>query len=264
MPVVKLTLRYDGTEFVGWQRQAQGRSIQGELEAALGRLDGGEVKAVGAGRTDAGVHALGQVASATVRRSMAPDALGRALNALLPTSVRIVSVEAVDSEFSARFSARTKTYRYRLLTGPVASPFDRHYAWHVKTPLDLCAMTEAYERLIGYHDFSAFRSTGSDVVSTRRTVLEARLIDPTAGEPLSWQTPGPNVDLTPEGLLLFEVRGDGFLRHMVRTIVGTLVEVGQARREPESVSVALASGRRADAGATAPAHGLFLVRVDYE
>ena len=266
MPVVKLTLQYDGTEFVGWQRQAAGRSIQGALEEALGQLEGRAVAAVGAGRTDAGVHALGQVASATITRAIGPDALLKALNSMQPASVRVVAVEPVGSDFNARFSARSKTYQYRIRTGAVASPFDRHYAWHVRQPLDVAAMTQACERLVGHHDFSAFRSTGSDVVSTRRTILEARLSEPgTVNAPP--QTAPCTVDfrwhLENEGWLLFEIRGDGFLRHMVRIVVGTLVEVGHGRRTPESVAAALESGRRADAGMTAPAHGLCLVRVEY-
>jgi len=259
MPVVKLTLQYEGTEFVGWQRQAEGRSVQGALEEALERLEGRRVPVAGAGRTDAGVHALGQVASVEIAREMAPDALSRALNAMLPETVRVVDAQFVAPEFHARFSARHKTYGYRIVTDDVLSPFERRYAWHVRRSLHMEPMALACECLVGRHDFAAFRSTGTDVATTVRTIFEATLEadhDPP-------RLPSGGVGSTPSPALVFSIRGDGFLRHMVRILVGTLVEVGTGQRTPDSVVSALASGRRADAGVTAPAQGLFLVRVGY-
>jgi tRNA pseudouridine38-40 synthase len=244
--ILKLTLSYDGTRFVGWQRQAEGASIQGLLEEALGRFEGGPVTVHGAGRTDAGVHALGQVASAQVTCLHAVDALLRGLNASLPPEVRVTAVEEAPPDFHARFSARSKTYRYLLRNAPIVSPFERAYVWHVPEPLDVEAMREAAAVLVGTHDFAAFGSAGSETKDTVRTI--------------AWS----DVQLRDaEGLLAYEVAGTGFLRHMVRAIVGTLVEIGRGRRPASSMSALVAGRSRADAGATAPSHGLFLVRVDY-
>ena len=245
MRTLKITLSYDGTRFVGWQRQAEGESIQGLLEDALARFEGGPVVAHGAGRTDAGVHALGQVASARVAFSHDPATLTRALNVHLPPEVRVVSVEDAADDFHARFSAGGKTYRYRIRNTPVADPFDRAFSWHLPEPLSFDAMNHAAALLVGTHDFSAFRSAGSELSTPVRTVTRS-----------AWQHAG--------GLVTYEIAGDGFLRHMVRAIVGTLVEVGRGWRQPEEMAALLASGARADAGATAPPHGLFLVSVDYD
>ena len=241
---LKLTLAYDGTRFVGWQRQAGGESIQELIEKALSRLEGAPVSVHGAGRTDAGVHAEGQVAS--VRTSSAHDCgtVQRALNAQLPPDVRVVAVEDAPPDFHARFSARSKTYRYRIDAAPVASPFTRSYAWHLPVPLDVPAMRQAASDLVGRHDFAAFQSTGSDTSTTVRTLTRSELAERGS-------------------LLVYEVEGDGFLRHMVRAIVGTLVDIGRGRRPPGHVRTLLAGGSRAEAGATAPAHGLTLVKVEY-
>jgi tRNA pseudouridine38-40 synthase len=241
---LKLTIAYDGTRFVGWQRQAEGESIQGLIEAALGRLEGAPVTAHGAGRTDAGVHAEGQVASARVSFDLEPATVVRAVNAQLPPDIRVRQVEETAPDFHARFSARGKSYRYQLANVPIASPFTRAFAWHVPEPLDPEAMGAAAALLAGTHDFAAFRSTGSDVSTTVRTI--SRSVVRTAG-----------------GLLLYEVDGEGFLRHMVRAIVGTLVDVGRGSRGPGGIGALLDGAARADAGPTAPPHGLFLVRVEY-
>ena len=255
MRILKLTLAYDGTRLVGWQRQAAGDSVQGVLEDALARFEGGPVTVHGAGRTDAGVHALGQVASVEVTFAHDPATLARALNAQLPDDVRVLAVEDAAPGFHARFDARSKTYRYCIRNGPVASPFERPFAWHVPQPLDVEAMRQAASRLLGRHDFSAFRSIGTDVADSVRT-LHASAIVETAGA-IPWLgDDGP--------LLTYEVTGDGFLRHMVRAIVGTLVEVGRGWRDPAQMDALLQSGDRARAGATAPPHGLFLVRVVYD
>lgn len=245
MRTLKLTLAYDGTRYVGWQRQAEGESLQGVLEDALARFEGNPVTVHGAGRTDAGVHALGQVASVQLTCGHDVDTLTRALNAQLPEDLRVRVIEEAPPGFHARFSARAKTYRYQIRNGRVASPFDRAYVWHLPERLDAAAMRCAAHTLVGRHDFSAFQSIGTQVPDSIRTITAS--------------------DVRSEGdLLLYEVTADGFLRHMVRAIVGTLVEIGRGWRTPESIATLLANGVRAEAGATAPPHGLFLVRVDYD
>jgi len=241
---LKLTLAYDGTRLVGWQRQAEGDSVQGLLEDALARFEGAPVTVYGAGRTDAGVHALGQVASAHVTFEHDRATLIRALNAQLPEDVRVLDVEDVSPDFHARFTARSKTYRYQIRHGTIADPFERAYVWHMPEPLRVDAMRAAAGALVGTHDFAAFRSIGTPVRDSVRTVTESILTDS-------------------EGRMAYEISGDGFLRHMVRAIVGTLVEIGRGFREPESMASLLRGSARSDAGATAPPQGLFLVRVDY-
>jgi tRNA pseudouridine38-40 synthase len=241
---LKLTLAYDGTRFVGWQRQAKGDSVQGLLEEALARFEGASVTLHGAGRTDAGVHALGQVASVTVHFDHDVAMLQRALNAQLPPDVRVLAVAEMDETFHARFSARSKTYQYRIRNTAVSDPFDRHYVWHLPEPLNLGAMERAADSLVGTHDFTAFQSSGSGTSESTRTITRSVWCDT-------------------RGLLAYEISGDGFLRHMVRAIVGTLVEIGRGRREPATMAALLERRPRAEAGATAPAHGLFLLHVDY-
>lgn len=250
---LKLTIAYDGTGLVGWQRQSTGTSVQGLLEAALAPLDldGSPVMVSGAGRTDAGVHALGQVASVALHRPMSLAAVVRAVNARLPPAVRVLAAEAVGPEFHARFHAVAKTYRYRIWNAEVLNPFERPYSWHIAGPrLDVAAMGAAAACLVGRHDFAAFQCAGGDVKTTERTILSATVLSHAE----SGEAP----------LIMCEVRGDGFLRHMVRTIVGTLVEVGRGRRPVSWVDEVLASRARGLAGRTAPAEGLFLVSVDYE
>jgi tRNA pseudouridine38-40 synthase len=243
----RITVAYDGTDFVGWQRQAAGVSIQGLLEDALAELDEAAVTVLGAGRTDAGVHALGQVAAFTLTRAIAADAVVRALNVRLPLSVRVLEAEEVPADFHPQFAATSKTYRYCIWNSDVVSPFERLYAWHVVGALDVAAMNEAARMLEGTHDFAAFQGTGSDVKTTERTVFSSLVV--------RWSNHEP--------VIRYEVCGGGFLRHMVRTIVGTLVEIGRGRRPPEWMREVVASRKRSDAGVTAPAAGLFLVRVDY-
>jgi tRNA pseudouridine38-40 synthase len=245
MRTLKLTLAYDGTRFVGWQRQGEGESIQGLLEDALARLEGGPVSVQGAGRTDAGVHARGQVASARVTFPHDSATLVRALNAHLPPEIRVLSVEDAAADFHARFSARSKTYRYLVRNAAVADPFDRQYVWHLPEALSLEDMRAAAALIVGTHDFAAFRSVGAEVATTVRTMTRSE-----------WRES--------DGVLCYEIAGDGFLRHMVRAIVGTLVEIGRGWRPPHQMQSLLQGGRRADAGATAPPHGLFLLRVDYD
>lgn len=262
MPTFKLTIAYDGTGFVGWQRQASGRSIQGVLEDALRELDGRHVDVAGAGRTDAGVHALGQVASVSLERPIDRLTLVRAVNSRLPESVRVVDAADAVPGFHARFDARSKTYCYRIWNGEVMSPFERAYAWHVPSPtLDVAAMASAATLLEGRHDFAAFQAAGTDTRTTEREVFSSRArggFDPLRGA----GGPQPFHERAP-GLITYEIAGAGFLRHMVRTIVGTLVEVGRGRRPAEWVSEVLRSCARSEAGPTAPAEGLFLVSLDY-
>jgi tRNA pseudouridine38-40 synthase len=254
MRTVKLTVAYDGTRLVGWQRQADGESVQGLLEEALARFEGAPVSVQGAGRTDAGVHAFGQVASVRLTCEHEAATLTRALNAQLPEDVRVLSVEDVASDFHARFSARAKTYNYHIGNAPIATPFGRTYVWHIAEPLEIGAMQHAAAMLVGTHDFAAFRSAGSDTAGTIRTVTRSQL---------AWREPS-SVPHESSRVLVYEVSGNGFLRHMVRAIVGTLVEVGRGRRAPEAIAALLDGGSRAEAGATAPPHGLFLVGVDYD
>jgi tRNA pseudouridine38-40 synthase len=245
MPTFRVTVAYDGAEFCGWQRQASGVSIQGVLEEAAGALDGRPVTVIGAGRTDAGVHALAQVAAFTLARDSDAATVVRALNARLPDTVRVVDACEVPASFHPQFDARGKTYRYRMWNADAMRPFERHYAWHLPGRLDLTAMCAAARLVEGEHDFAAFQGSGSDVATTVRTVTASRIN--TRGE-----------------LVSYEISGTGFLRHMVRAIVGSLVDVGRGRQPVEWIARVLASRDRTLAGQTAPAHGLFLVGVDYE
>jgi tRNA pseudouridine38-40 synthase len=245
MRTLKLTIAYDGTRFVGWQRQAQGESIQGLLEDALARFEGSHVTVHGAGRTDAGVHALGQVASVRVSFGHDVSTLTRALNAHLPEDIRVLEIVEADSDFHARFIACSKTYRYRIRNRSISDPFERAFVWHLPERLDVRAMQQAAGALVGTHDFAAFQSVGSDAsAGTVRTVTRSELGDS-------------------DGLLTYEIAGNGFLRHMVRALIGTLVEIGRGRRQVDNMALLLHGSSRGEAGATAPAHGLFLVRVDY-
>lgn len=250
---VRLLLAYDGTDYVGWQRQSNGVSIQALVEDALAPIESGPIAVVGAGRTDAGVHALGQVASVRLSSSIAPSALERALNARLPAAVRVRGVAAAPVDFHARFSATSKLYRYRIRQAPAVGPFEYRYAWHVPQLIDTQAMGAAARGLLGRHDFASFQASGSDVETTERTILDVRV-----------EAANATGDGDEQGrLVTIEVEADGFLRHMVRVIAGTLVEVGLGRRSSADIGAALAARDRRRAGPTAPARGLFLVRVRY-
>jgi tRNA pseudouridine38-40 synthase len=247
----KLTLAYDGTGLVGWQRQAAGVSVQGLLEDVLAQLTAvPHVTVIGAGRTDAGVHARGQVASVVLDTTRSAADLQRGANALLPQAVRVLSVEVAEPGFHARFGAKEKSYAYHMVVGPLVSPFDARYAWHIPYPLDVGAVRSALPALQGRHDFAAFQSTGSDIEDSVRTLTEVRLDEAHA------EGGGTRLVLT--------LAGNGFLRHMVRAIAGSLVEVGRGRWPAGRIAEILASADRSQAGPTAPAHGLFLVSVRYE
>ena len=245
MRTIKLVVQYDGSDYVGWQRQGKGVSVQGLIEQALAAIDGAPVTLHGAGRTDAGVHAIGQVASARVTSPIEDWQLVRALNAHLPDAIRITELVTVPDAFHARFSATAKTYEYRIWNGAAMPPFIRLYAWHIPEPLELAAMRQASEAIVGEHDFSGFRSAQSVNQTTVRRVWTAE-----------WRAPG-------DGLLAFHISGEGFMRYMVRSLVGTLVEVGRGHRPASDMGRLLDTPDRSAAGRTAPAHGLFLVNVAY-
>jgi tRNA pseudouridine38-40 synthase len=227
------------------------------LEEALGPFEGGSPTVHGAGRTDAGVHALGQVASVRARTHHNVATLQRALNAVLPADVRVVSIEDAPPAFHARFDAVSKTYEYRIANTPFVSAFEYRYAWHVPGTLNVEAMRVGAQTLLGRHDFAAFQSTGGDVHTTERTILSIA-VGSDRGQ--IGVRPGSDLGQTP---LVIRVTGDGFLRHMVRSIAGTLVDVGLGRWPASQVADILAGRNRADAGRAAPAAGLCLVRVDY-
>jgi tRNA pseudouridine38-40 synthase len=246
---LKLTLQYDGTNYIGWQRQPTGASIQGLLEDALAPIEGRAVTVHGAGRTDAGAHALAQVASVNMEASLDSQTLCRALNASLPEDVRVIAVDEMPADFHARFSATGKTYEYRIVNAPFADAFLFRYGWHVPQKLDVEAMGAAAAPLVGRHDFAAYQGNpeGPGVQTTVRSV-----------ESIEWEGGGSYNEP-----LVMRITGDGFLRHMVRNIVGTLVEVGVGRWDHRRPGEVLESRDRALAGPTAPARGLFLVSVRY-
>jgi tRNA pseudouridine38-40 synthase len=249
VPPFKLTLAYDGTGFEGWQAQAGGRearTLQGVVEAALGRLAGGaRVPVAAAGRTDAGVHALGQVVSFELPRAIRAADLQRALNGILPDTVRVTEAAEASPGFHARRSAISKLYRYVLDTGPVQLPTRRLFAGHVQATLDRAAVAEASELYLGRHDFASVASSGGSAMTTLRTITrsEAR-----------WEA----------GTLLYEVEADGFLRKMVRSLVGGLIAVGRGALSVADLRCALTARDRRTWPAPAQARGLVLVRVDYE
>lgn len=244
----KITIQYDGTNYHGWQIQPNGRTIQGELTRVVSLLDHRHVTIHGAGRTDAGVHAEGQVASFFLEREFEPAKLRDAINGNLARDIRIVDVELMDDDFHARFSAKEKTYCYKIWTGEVMSPFEFRYALHHRDRLDVEAMQKGASLLLGTHDFSAFTVCDSQVESHIRALkrLDIEVESEATGE-----------------RILIYAAADGFLRYMVRTIAGTLIDVGRGFRAVEEIAEALASRNRAKAGVTAKAHGLTLLRVDY-
>ncbi|HSM73362.1 MAG TPA: tRNA pseudouridine(38-40) synthase TruA [Desulfobacterales bacterium] len=241
----RLLIEYDGTNFHGWQRQRNARSVQAEIEAALALMTRQAVTLHGSGRTDAGVHALGQVANFRCETRLRASDFLQGLNRLLPADVVIRDCQPAAADFHARYDAKGKTYCYRILNRPLPAAVGRQYAWHVRSPLGLAALRQAAGLLVGNHDFKAFEGAGSP---RAHTVRELRRLEVLPGE-------GGRIDLT------FEA--DGFLRFMVRNITGTLVAVGLGKRPPEAVGDILRSRDRSQAAATAPARGLFLVAVDY-
>lgn len=246
MRTLLFTIAYEGTGYVGWQRQAAdaGVSVQGLIEEAHAQF-AGHASVAGASRTDAGVHALAQAASVITHAEQPPDVMRRAMNATLPQDVRVLDIAEMPRGFHARYHAKSKSYRYRVDPSRVQLPFQRRYAWHLPYPCDLDAMRDAAARFVGKHDFASLQAGGSDVLGTVRTLTRVEVLEHR------------------DGTLAIEVDGDGFLRHMVRGIAGTLMDVGHGRRAAHSIEAMLASRDRAQAGRTAPAHGLFLVKVRF-
>jgi tRNA pseudouridine38-40 synthase len=244
MATFKLTLEYDGTGYAGWQRQPGQPTIQAEMEAALQRIVRTRIAVIGAGRTDAGVHALGQVASFRTDRALMPREWIKALNAVLPSDIAVRSVEQAADDFHARYSARMKVYRYRILNRRERSVFERTRAWHVRKPLDVEAMREGAALLIGRHNFSSFQDSQTDTTDPVCRMCRLDLIEAKA-------------------VLRIELEADRFLKQMVRTIVGTLVEIGQGKRSPKAMKDILDAHDRREAGYTAPPYGLYLVRATY-
>jgi tRNA pseudouridine38-40 synthase len=242
---IKLLIEYDGTSYQGWQVQPKGSTLQGVLEEKLSSLTGERIDLLGSGRTDAGVHALGQVAHFRTKSQLDVQTIQRALNSLLPTDIVIQKVEEADEGFHARRSCKSKVYEYRILNRHLRSVFQREYAWHIPQTLNIREMKKATRSLIGEHDFSSFQSVGSPKKTAVRKVTRAQ-----------WkQSRG--------GFLCFEIEANGFLKQMVRAIVGTLVEVGKRKVTSEQFQEILDSRDRKKAGPTAPAHGLFLKEVKY-
>lgn len=247
MPTYRLTVAYDGSAFVGWQQQAHGASVQEALQHALRMLLGHEVFCRAAGRTDAGVHAMGQVVSFVSPRTMPPTAFQHGMRHYLPSSIAVLAASIAADDFDARFSASGKLYRYQIWNAPVRSPLQQATHWHVRFPLDRQAMQEAAQHLVGRHDFASFRAANCERKTTVRTLHRVELRVPVAEEPA----------------LHIEVEGTAFLKYMVRNLVGTLVEVGKRRMKPARMAEVLASCDRTQAGPTAPPHGLILWRVDF-
>jgi tRNA pseudouridine38-40 synthase len=264
---LKLTIAYDGGAYAGWQVQPDKSTVQGTFEATWQRLTQESIRVTAAGRTDAGVHALGQVVGLATETRLSNDDLHRGLNALLPNDIAVVTIEDAREGFHATYDAVGKRYRYQIHNGRAPSVFDRYYAWHYPQPLDAAAMQEAGQALLGCHDFSSFESAGSERPDSIRTIHELYALrwlrlDEFMRKPATtvWDKPL----ITPSDIVTIEVSGDGFLYNMVRNIVGTLVEVGAGKRDLNWPAEVLAARDRRRGGQTAPPHGLFLVRVDYK
>jgi tRNA pseudouridine38-40 synthase len=247
---LKLILSYDGAEFSGWQVQPDTATVQGILASAIGRITGENVLPQGSGRTDAGVHALAQVVTFVTESSVPTENFVKALNDILPASVRVLDVSEMPAGFHARHSAHAKTYRYRIYRGAICPPFLARYVWHYPYPLDEEAMTQAAERVAGEFDFTSFaavdpeRGKNGEVASNVRTIYAS-----------GWKRD--------EEEFVYTVRGSGFLHHMVRNLVGTFILVGRGTLQAEDLTRIIAAKNRSAAGATAPASGLYLVNVEY-
>jgi tRNA pseudouridine38-40 synthase len=243
---IKLVLAYDGTQYHGWQYQKNGLSIQAVLEERIHVITRERARVIASGRTDAGVHALGQVCHFETRSRLEPDELKKGLNSLLPPDILVRRAEAVPASFHARYSARSKVYEYRILNSTDPDVFLRNYAWHISRPLDLKALGACLSIVQGEHDFTSFRSSGSNNRNPIRHILRTEL-------------KGPE-----NGIIRLVFEASGFLRHMVRNMTGTLVEVGMGKISVRGFLEILLARDRRKAGRKAPSEGLFLVRVIYE
>ncbi len=249
--IFKLLIQYDGTDFHGWQAQENQRTVQGELEKTLSLLEDAPIAVVGSGRTDAGVHAEGQVANVKLNRTFTPDKLRVAINGNLRRDVRILNVEKAADDFHARFSAKIKTYIYRVVNAPVISPFWVRYAHHESRFLDVERMNKAAQLFLGEHDWTAFSAARSDVENRVRTISEFTIES-------HW-------DARANALIIeFRISANGFLRSMVRSIIGTMLEAGRGEKDSDTIQTAIVTCQRNLAGQTAPAHGLTLLKVHYE
>ena len=241
---IRLLLAYDGSPYLGWQVQPQGPTVQGVLQEALRRVTGQETTVKGSGRTDAGVHALGQVANFHTSSLMSPESFGHALNSVLPRTIAVLEAREVGADFDAQFSAVEKTYRYRVFNSRVRSPFELGRSWNINTHIDLELISYISSIILGKHDFSSFRASACVARSPIRNLK--------------------GCTVAREGdIITFELTADGFLRHMVRNIVGTLVDAGRGRFTAEDVAGILAARDRTRAGIAAPPYGLYLLRVSY-
>ncbi len=249
MRFFKLTLSYDGTAYAGWQIQANANTIQAELERALHDVTGEQTRVVASGRTDAGVHALAQVVSFSSGTRLTTDVLAKAIDANLPRDIAVSDVREAPEGFHAIRDAVGKRYRYIIQDGPTYDVFARAYAWYVHGRLDVEAMGTAAQTLLGTHDFSSFEASGSERATSVRTIRDA----------VVERRPGDHLDR-----IFIEIEADGFLYNMVRNIVGTLAEVGRGKQPADWVAGVLAAKDRKLAGMTAPPHGLYLVRVEYD
>ena len=245
---LKVVLSYDGTDFCGWQVQPDSPSVQGILSSAIGRVTGENVLPQGSGRTDAGVHALAQVASFFIASPIPTGNLCKALNDVLPASIRVLELTEQPAEFHARKSAQAKIYRYRIYRDAICPPFLARYVWHYPYPLDADKMNQAAASVVGEHDFTSFAAV--DPERSRESGSNVRRIFAS-----DWKQEGEE--------LIYTVRGNGFLHHMVRNLVGTFLLAGKGTLQPEDISRILQARNRSEAGATAPASGLYLVSVEY-
>jgi tRNA pseudouridine38-40 synthase len=242
---IKLQIQFDGTDFCGWQMQAEDRTVQGVLTAALKELTGQDLRLYSSSRTDAGVHAVEMVVNFKIETTIPLIAFHYGLNGILPPDLQVTGAEEAPDRFNSRFSAIGKTYVYRIQTGDTRKPLESRRAWHVRGSLDVPAMTKAAAMMLGRHNFNAFRSAQCDSDNPIRTVDEL------------------TVHVDDEGIINITIRARGFLRNMVRIVAGTLVEVGRGRKQPEWILELLESGDRTKGGMTAPPQGLFLVKVHY-
>lgn len=242
---IKMILKYDGTEYHGWQRQKNDRTIQAVLEEKIGIITKEQITLIGSGRTDTGVHALHQVCNFHTNSKIDPESLRQGLNSLLPDDIYIKSIEYVSPEFHSRYSVKSKVYEYRIWNRPAPNIFLRNYTWHVKEALRLDEMAKCMDILTGNHDFSAFKSSGSGNINPVRNMINTEIQD------------------EHDGLVLFRFESEGFLRHMVRNIVGTLMEVGRGKMAQKEFEEIFQSKDRQKAGIKAPPQGLFLMMVSY-
>jgi tRNA pseudouridine38-40 synthase len=252
----KLTLAYDGSDYSGWQVQPDRRTIQGELAQAIERVVGEQILPQGSGRTDAGVHARGQVASFFLHAPIPAENLERALNRTLPEAIRVLRAEIMPPEFHARHSVKAKTYEYRIFRGELCLPWEARFAWAVRWDLNAERLRKASQLVVGTHDFTSFAASDPDLAARRKDEGDDERAD-------NVRTIFDSEWRDQAELLTYRVRGDGFLHHMVRNLVGTFIDAGRGQIAPEDVRRILEARSRSEAGATAPARGLFLESVEY-